>query len=62
MAEIEEIQRFNYETIPLSVLKEIKKEISDMYPNFVDEKGYRLIRKSDVLNILDKYISRKDDK
>lgn len=37
-------------------LEDIKAEIMDMYPNYTDEKGYRMIRKSDVLNIIDKHI------
>lgn len=44
-----------------SVLKDIKAEIRDMYPNYTDEKGYRMIRKSDVLNIIDKHIKSEDN-
>ena len=37
-------------------LQDIQKEICDMYPKYTDENGYRMIRKSDVLNIIDKHI------
>jgi len=49
-------------SIPKSVLEDIKAKISDMYPNYIDEKGYRMVRKSDVLNIIDKHMEREDDK
>ena len=45
-----------------SVLEDIKAEISDMYPNYIDEKGYRMVRKSDVLNIIDKHMESENNK
>lgn len=62
MAKIEDIEKFNYKTIPISVLEQIKSEVENLRTEDV-EFTHGLIQdgvlKGEVLAIIDNHMNRK---